>query len=141
NGYADIMHKVVVNKEWPSFGWMIKEGATTLPEGYKFSSSDMHHFMGAVDNFFYRHLVGINSDSEKPGFKNIVLTPNFVDDLNFAKASYNSVHGEIKAEWRKINSNTFEYFGTIPANCKAKVILPNKSITIHSGNFKYIVKL
>tara|TARA_R110002051_G_scaffold95649_1_gene165594 strand:- start:25781 stop:28531 length:2751 start_codon:yes stop_codon:yes gene_type:complete len=141
NGYSDLMHKVVINEEWPSFGWLVKNGATTLPEGYSFESSDIHHFMGAVDNFFYRHLVGINTDSEKPGFKNIILKPNFIKDLNFAKASYNSIHGEIKAEWRKINENTYEYFGTIPTNCNAKVVLPNKSISIDSGNFKYVVKL
>lgn len=139
NGYADMMHKVVVNEEWPSFGWMIKEGATTLPEGYKFTSSDMHHFMGAVDNFFYRHLVGINVDESKPGFQNIILKPNFIKSMDFAKASYNSIHGEIKAAWKKIDTNTYEYFGFIPSNCKAKVILPFKSESIKSGNFKYIV--
>jgi alpha-L-rhamnosidase len=141
NGYADMMHKVVVNEEWPSFGWMIKEGATTLPEGYKFSSSDMHHFMGAVDNFFYRHLVGINLDESHPGFQNVILKPNFIKSMDFAKASYNSIHGEIKAEWKKIDENTYEYSGTIPTNCKAKIVLPSKNISISSGNFKYIVKL
>ena len=74
-------------------------------------------------------------------FKQIILKPNFIKELNFSKASYNSIHGEIKAEWRKINSNTYEYFGAIPANCKAKVVLPNRSVSINSGNFKYIVKL
>ncbi|GAA4958341.1 family 78 glycoside hydrolase catalytic domain [Algibacter aquimarinus] len=141
NGYADMMHKVVVNEEWPSFGWMIKESATTLPEGYKFSSSDMHHFMGAVDNFFYRHLVGINLDESHPGFQNIILKPNFIKSMDFAKASYNSIHGEIKAEWKKINNNTYEYYGVIPSNCKAKVILPFKTETIKSGTFKYVVNL
>lgn len=141
NGYANIMHKVVVNEEWPSFGWMIKEGATTLPEGYKFTSSDMHHFMGAVDNFFYRHIVGINADESHPGFQNIILKPNFIKSMEFAKASYNSIHGEIKAEWKKIDENTYEYYGEVPPNCEAKVVLPSKTETIKSGAFKYVVNL
>ncbi len=137
NGYADIMHKVVVNEEWPSFGWLIKEGATTLPEGYKFEASDIHHFMGAVDNFFYRHIVGINFDSSYPGFQKIVLKPNFIEGMDYAKASYNSIYGEIKAEWRKKVDGSYEYFGVIPANCEAKVVLPNKTLSVKSGNFKF----
>ncbi|WP_194766535.1 family 78 glycoside hydrolase catalytic domain [Tamlana sp. I1] len=140
-GYADMMHKVVINDDWPSFGWMIKEGATTLPEGYKFTSSDMHHFMGAVDNFCYRHIVGINVDQSHPGFQNIILEPNFIKSMEFAKASYNSIHGEIKAEWKKIDKNTYEYYGEVPSNCEAKVVLPSKTETIKSGTFKYVVHI
>ncbi|UMB54102.1 glycoside hydrolase family 78 protein [Lutibacter sp. A64] len=141
NGYAELMHKVVVNEEWPSFGWMIKEGATTLPEGYKFEASDIHHFMGAVDNFFYRYMAGINIDTENPGFQKIVLTPNFIEEMDFAKASYNSIHGEIKAGWKKIATGTYEYSGTIPANCEAKIVLPNKIMHIKSGDFIFKVNL
>lgn len=139
NGYADIMHKVVVNEEWPSFGWMIKEGATTLPEGYKFTSSDMHHFMGAVDNFFYRHIVGINFDDEIPGFKQVVLKPNFIESMDFAKASYNSIHGEIKAAWKKVGEKSYEYSGYIPPNCNAEIVLPNSTKQMESGEFKFLV--
>ncbi|APY11859.1 alpha-rhamnosidase [Seonamhaeicola sp. S2-3] len=141
NGYADLMHKVVVDEEWPSFGWMVKEGATTLPEGYKFEASDIHHFMGAVDNFFYRHMVGINADTTNPGFQKIILKPNFIKAMDFAKASYNSIHGEIKAEWKKLDDNTYEYSGSIPPNCEARIQLPSMSEIIKSGRFKYTVKL
>ncbi|WP_418262493.1 family 78 glycoside hydrolase catalytic domain [Flavobacterium faecale] len=140
HGYGDLMHKVVVNEKWPSFGWMIKEGATTLPEGYKFEASDIHHFMGAVDNFFYRHIVGINFDERIPGFKRIVLKPNFIEGMNFAKANYNSIHGEIKAEWKKKTDGSYDYYGVIPANCEAQVVLPNKSVAIKSGAFMFTVK-
>lgn len=136
-----MIHKVVVNEEWPSFGWMIKEGATTLPEGYKFNASDTHHFMGAVDNFFYRHMVGINVDEFKPGFQKIILKPNFIKAMDFAKASYNSIHGEIKVQWKKLDNNVYEYSGSIPPNCEARVQLPNLSETIKSKRFKYTVKL
>jgi alpha-L-rhamnosidase len=60
NGYADLAYKLIKEKTWPSFGWMVDQGATTLWEGFTEESSDIHHFMGAVDNFFYRHLAGIN---------------------------------------------------------------------------------
>ncbi|RED47800.1 family 78 glycoside hydrolase catalytic domain [Seonamhaeicola aphaedonensis] len=141
NGYADLIHKVLINETWPSFGWMIKEGATTLPEGYKFESSDIHHFMGAVDNFFYRHMVGINSDPEAPGFQSIILKPNFIKAMYFAKGSYISIYGTIKAEWKKVNDGTYEYKIEIPTNCRAKVLLPNNTVEVKSGMYSYIVKI
>jgi len=141
NGYANMMHKVVVNEEWPSFGWMIKNGATTLPEGYKFTASNIHHFMGAVDNFFYRHMVGINVDEFNPGFQSIILKPNFIKAMDFAKASYNSIHGEIKAEWKKIGKKVYEYKIEVPVNCNAQVILPNAKYNVKSGKHSYRITL
>ena len=141
NGYADLMHKVVVNDTWPSFGWLIKEGATTLPEGYKFESSNIHHFMGAVDNFFHRHMVGINSNEKSPGFQKIVFRPQFVKAMDFAKGSYNSIYGKVKAEWRKLSPNSYEYKIVIPANCEAQVILPQQKQTVKSGEYTFRVNV
>ena len=142
NGYADLMHKVVINQTWPSFGWMIKEGATTLPEGYKFDASGIHHFMGSVDNFFYRHIAGINSDPKYPGFQKIIFRPNFIKSMNFAKASYNSIYGEIKAKWEKIGRDEYKYQIEVPANCEAQVILPNRgNEKVRSGTHIFNVKL
>ena len=141
NGYADLMHKVVVEETWPSFGWLIKEGATTLPEGYTFESSDIHHFMGAVDNFFYRHIVGINSDPQDPGFQKIVLKPNFIKEMDFARGSYNSIYGEIQAEWNKVRQGVYEYKVVVPTNCEALVILPDHQEKVKSGNHIFKVTL
>ncbi len=141
NGYADLMHKVVVDETWPSFGWMIKEGATTLPEGYKFESSNIHHFMGAVDNFFYRHMAGINSDEQAPGFQKIVFKPNFIRAMDFAKASYISIYGEVKAEWTKVENGVYEYTVVVPTNCEAKVILPKQTINVTSGKHTFKVNI
>ncbi|AJR04523.1 family 78 glycoside hydrolase catalytic domain [Siansivirga zeaxanthinifaciens] len=141
NGYADLMHEVVVDKTWPSFGWMIKEGATTLPEGYKFTSSNIHHFMGAVDNFFYRHMAGINTDPNGQGFQKILFKPNFIQTMDFAKASYNSIYGEIEAEWKKTGNRTYEYKVVVPTNCQAKVVLPGRIETINSGEYMFSIKI
>jgi hypothetical protein len=83
----------------------------------------------------------INSDPEAPGFQNIVFKPNFIQAMGFAKGSYNSIYGEIKAEWKKVAANTYEYKIEVPANCKAKVILPNKQDEVKSGKYVYSIKL
>lgn len=141
NGYADLMHKIVVDDTWPSFGWLIKEGATTMTEGYSFESSDIHHFMGSVDNFFYRHMAGINSDPSAPGFSKIIFKPNFIKTMDFAKASYNSIYGEVKAEWVKKADGVYEYKISVPVNCEATVVLPNGKHLVKSGEYSFEVKI
>lgn len=93
--------------------------------------------MGAVDNFFYRHIAGINFDESNPGFQSIILKPNFIDSMDSAKATYNSIHGNIEVYWKKIATDSYEYLGKIPANCTAKVILPTGIVMIKSGIFKF----
>ena len=134
NGYADLAYKLIVEPTWPSFGWMVGEGATTLWEGFRESSSNIHHFMGAYDNFFYRHLAGINFDKAEPGFKKIIFRPNFVRDLEHARASYKSIQGEIKASWKQTSPGVFEYRVSIPPNCKSEVILPDGTRELISGD-------
>jgi len=125
HGYADLAYQLIVEPTWPSFAWMVGEGATTLWEGYTRESSDIHHFMGAVDNYFYRHLAGINFDVDEPGFRKIIFHPNFIEDMDHASASYQSIQGEIKASWIQTSPGVFEYSVTVPSNCKAVAILPD----------------
>lgn len=61
--------------------------------------------------------------------------------MDFAKASYNSIHGEIKAEWKKLDANTYEYSGSILTNCAAEVVLPNKTVIMKSRMFRYFRKV
>lgn len=133
NGYSELAYKLITEQTWPSFGWMVNQGATTLWEGFTEESSDIHHFMGAVDNYFYRHLAGINFDTQDPGFKNIVLKPKFVKGIEFVKAEYNSIHGLIKADWKLIDGDSYEYRVQIPANCKAELHLPDKKLSLSPG--------
>ncbi len=141
NGYADLAFDLIVEPTWPSFGWMVGEGATTLWEGFNRGSSDIHHFMGAVDNYFYRHLAGINFDQEEPGFKKIVLRPNFILELDHAAATYQSIQGEIKASWMQLAPGRFEYRVSVPPNTKGELILPDDKHTLGPGDYSFIVEL
>jgi len=141
NGYADLTFDLITEPSWPSFGWMVGEGATTLWEGFNRKSSDIHHFMGAVDNFFYRHLAGINFDVSSPGFRNIILRPNFIKDLDHAEASYLSIQGEIKASWVQESTGNFEYRVSLPPNCTGYIFLPDLEKELKPGEHVFKVEL
>ena len=97
--------------------------------------------MGAVDNFFYRHLAGINSDPLEPGFKKIVFKPNFIKSLDFAEASYKSLQGEVIASWKQTEPDKFEYRVTLPPNTKAELVLPGKTQILEPGSHTFEVEL
>jgi alpha-L-rhamnosidase len=140
-GYADIATKVAINNTYPGYGFMVKNGATTLWEHWPDGASHMHYFMGFVDNFFYRHLAGITYDNSVSGFKKIVFQPKFVNGINSAKASYNSIHGEIKAELKETSEGEYEYKVLVPANCTAEVVLPGRKEQVKSGGYTYKIKI
>ena len=139
-GYADVAYKVAINDSFPSYGFMLKNGATTLWEHWPDESSHIHYFLGFVDNFFYRHLAGITYDNSMSGFKKIVFQPKFVEGINSAKASYNSIHGEIKAGWERDNDGSVEYKVLVPANCSGEVVLPGRKVQMKSGVYIFKIK-
>ena len=134
-GREDIAYTIASQKDYPGWGYMLKEGATTLWESWaKPVSSSMNHPMfGSIDEWFYRSLAGINAAA--PGFKKIIIKPQPAQ-LSWVKSSYQSMYGLIKIEWKKI-TNTFQLQVAIPANTTAEVWLPaNKNSTITEGGNK-----
>ena len=138
-GNAQLAFDVAVNENFPGYAFMLKNGATTLWEHWEDRPSRNHYFHGYVDNFFYRHLAGITYDNSMSGFKKIVFQPKFVEGINSAKASYNSIHGEIKAGWVRDSNGVVEYIVSIPANCEAEVVLPQGKKVLKSGNHKFSI--
>jgi alpha-L-rhamnosidase len=141
HGYADLAYQLIIEPSWPSFGWMVGEGATTLWEGFTESSSDIHHFMGSVDNYFYRHLAGINFDMKEPGFRKIIFRPNFLRDLDHAEASYQSIQGEIAASWEQTAPGHFIYKVTVPSNTQSELILPEGIQRLEPGKHTFTIAL
>jgi alpha-L-rhamnosidase len=137
---------MATNKDYPGWGYMNEQGATTIWELWNGNTGDPlmnsgNHVMllGDLIIWFYEDIAGIKSDISDPGFKHIIMNPLEIPDLNFAKASYHSVHGIIKSSWRK-EKNSFYWDITIPANTSATVYIPadNKDDVMESG--KKIIK-
>ena len=123
NGEHEIAYKIANRKDFPSWGYWLENGATTLLEDWRGTGSHNHIMFGDISAWFYKFLAGINPDSETPGFKKFIIKPMPTDDLNFVKAEHDSPYGKIKVHWTKENKN-FNLSLEVPANTTAVVHLP-----------------
>ncbi len=132
-GRPDLAYKIATNTTYPSWGYMVENGATTIWELWNGntaapSMNSYNHVMllGDLVIWFYENLAGIKTDPEYSGFKQIIMNPSFIEDLDYVKGSYHSIHGLIKSEWEKENDK-LKWTISIPANIKALVYFPAKS--------------
>jgi alpha-L-rhamnosidase len=127
-GYAEVAYKIITQTTYPSWGYMIKEGATTLWERWEYltgsgMNSHNHIMLGSVDTFFYKTLAGINTDPSNPGFEKVIVKPHVIGDLTHAGASLKTIRGLVVSKWRREgNSLTLEV--TIPVNSRGEVYVP-----------------
>lgn len=141
-GYAADAYKMSAKETAPSWGYWLKEkGLTTLGETWEFSpdykdASLNHIFLGDISAWMTNALAGINYDESKPGFRHIIIKPNFIQDLNWVKGEYRSVNGVIKSEWKR-KGNQIILVVTIPANCTATVYTDVEK-QVKSGTYKFV---
>jgi len=147
NGYAEAAYKVASQETFPSWGWWMVNGATTLYENWPIdakSDISLNHIMfGEVSAWFYKALGGIRPDPANPGFKNILLEPHFVKGLTHFEASHQGPFGLIVSKWTKSKELT-SYFVTIPANSSATLQLPARKVlengqTLDKNNFIKVI--
>lgn len=124
NGYADVAYRVASQEDFPSWGWWIVNGATTLYENWDINAtrdiSRNHIMFGEIGAWLYKGLGGIHPDEEQPGFRNVILEPHFVAGLDHFEAAHTGPNGRIITSWKK-RGNAIDYTITIPANSTATV--------------------
>jgi alpha-L-rhamnosidase len=130
---TDLAFTLASNTTYPSYGYMIANGATTIWELWNGNTADpnmnsQNHVMmlGDLLTWYYENLAGIRTDKTDVGFKKIIMKPSLPDKLNFVNASYKSLYGLIKSNWKK-NDQTFEWTISIPANTSATIYIPARS--------------
>lgn len=135
NGYAETAYKIAAQETFPSWGWWIVNGATTLYENWPIdakSDISLNHIMfGEISAWFYKALGGIRPDPEHPGFKNILLEPHFVGGLTHFEASHIGPYGLIVSKWSR-SKGKLDYSVTIPASSSATLTLP--VLKVREGN-------
>ncbi|MEK3878850.1 glycoside hydrolase family 78 protein [Paenibacillus sp. FSL M7-0420] len=134
-GHYEAAYKLLLQTDYPSWLYPITRGATTIWEHWdgikedgSFWSASMnsfnHYAYGAVGDFLYRHVAGIEQTEEGPGYKQFLIQPHPGGGLTSAAASLESMYGTIRSEWT-IDSGTIGLIAVIPPNTSATVLLPD----------------
>jgi alpha-L-rhamnosidase len=130
NGYIDLAYDVVTQTTYPSWGYMVENGATTTWERWEYVDSgpmlDMashcHPMNATVSAWFYRYLLGIQPI--KPGFAEFQIAPCVPTKLGEVKGSLQTIKGNIETAWKKAD-NTLCLTVSVPFNTKCKVVTPD----------------
>ena len=140
-GRHDVIFEMNNQSEKPGYGYQLKQGATSLTEAWdaRRSSSQNHFMLGQIMEWFYGDLAGIAPDPASPGFKNILIRPQPVGDVTWARASFNSVRGKILSEWKR-DSDTLVLKVVVPPGATASVTLPARKDSVITESGKSITQ-
>ena len=134
-GRADVAYRLLLRDDYPSWLYPVKHGATTIWERWNgwthqggffnpHMNSFNHYSLGSVGEWLFRHVAGIELDPEVPGFQKFILHPFLGEGLEFARASYRTMHGEIISNWKRVGAGLV-WTVRIPANTSAKICVPS----------------
>jgi alpha-L-rhamnosidase len=134
NGHVDLAYRLLRSERFPSWGYMIRNGATTIWErwdgwteekGFQtpVMNSFNHYSLGSVGEWLYRSVAGIDLDPERPGFAHAIVRPRPGGGLTWARATYKGVRGEIASGW-ELDGETLTLRVTIPPGSVATIAVP-----------------
>jgi alpha-L-rhamnosidase len=134
NGYLDEAYRLLLNDRYPSWLYEVKQGATTVWERWdgqkpdsSFQEASMnsfnHYAYGAVGDWMYRVVAGLDGDPAEPGYRHIIVKPQPGGGLTYATASLVTPYGEAASGW-KLDGDRLTVTARVPANTRATVYLP-----------------
>jgi len=138
NGYNDYAYKLLFQRTYPSWLYPITRGATTIWERWDGIKPDStfqdpamnsfnHYAYGAIGDWIYSNIAGLQEDEDYPGYKHFIIRPIITDSLSYAKSYFNSMYGTIRSEWSR-SGNQIELNITVPPNTRATLILKTSEI-------------
>ncbi len=139
HGRLDVAYRLLKQETPPSWLYSVRAGATTMWEGWESiatsgeidQGSHNHYSKGAVVEWFYRAIAGI--DLDQPGYKEIRFAPRPGGGLTHARAVVRSSYGPIRSEWTLVGDR-FELEVDVPANTTANILLPDGSDEHRAGS-------
>ena len=131
-GRTDIAYLVASQDTYPSWGYMVRMGATTIWELWKYEvgpgmNSHNHPAFGLVSGWFYEALAGIRPDSSRGDWEHFTVRPHPVGDLRWAQASVDTLRGKVGVRWER-RPDAFLLSVVVPANSSATVYIPKLGI-------------
>jgi alpha-L-rhamnosidase len=142
-GYTDAVVKILTNPEYPGWGYMIANGATTVWERWeKEMQNVMHSFdhpmFGSYDAWLYHYLGGISVDEDACGADKITVKPYIPTDIDFVECSFETLRGKIVSNWVKQNDGSVLYRVEVPPMTTATIIIGDKTHTLGCGEYEFI---
>lgn len=138
-GYLDEAYSLLNREGYPSWLYPVKQGATTIwerwdgqkPDG-SFQTAEMnsfnHYAYGAIGDWMYRVMAGIDVDEAAPGYKHVFIRPRPGGGFTIVKASHETPYGRVASAWT-LKDGRFELAIEVPPNSRATVRLPNAQLT------------
>jgi len=131
-GRSDLAYRLIQNTTYPSWGYSIEQGATTIWERWNsytkkdgFGDAGMnsfnHYAYGACCEWMFRSMLGIETDGV--GFRKLLMKPEPGEGITWARGHYDSICGRICSSW-KTNFDAFQWDVTVPANTTATLYIP-----------------
>lgn len=124
-GRDDLVHTLTVQPTKPSFGFFVQNGATSLPEYWDDTTGSRNHFMlGAIDEWFSKHLAGIDQEAGSVAYQKLVFTPSIVGGMTHAESGYRTPYGQVASSWTVEESQAVSMSVTVPVGATATVNVP-----------------
>lgn len=133
-GYLDEAYMLLRREQYPSWLYPVKQGATTIWERWDGQKPDgsfqdvgmnsfNHYAYGAIGDWMYRVMAGIEIDPNQPGYRHILIQPMPGGGFTSVRASHESPYGKVVSAW-EIRDGRFTLTVEVPANTRATVRLP-----------------
>lgn len=123
NGYPETAYRVATQTTYPSWGYWIKNGATTLHENWRTDvviDNSLNHIMfGEIGAWLYKTLGGLRLDEARPAFEHLLLQPYFPDDLESLDVAHESPYGLISFSWKRDNQGNIDCCIDLPQGVTA----------------------
>ena len=137
SGFDELILPFYQSPDYPGWGYMVENGATTFWEQWNGHWSQIHSCFASADNWLYHGLAGIRPDPAGPGFKKILIEPAVVGDITWVKAHHDSPYGRIAVNWTR-EAGKLVLDVEIPANTTATVKVPGGGIhQVASGRHRF----
>ncbi len=125
---SPLAYELATQTSYPSWGFMIRNGATTLWELWQHKTgpsmnSHNHPMFGSVGAWLYKALAGIDQDNDSAGFQSIVIQPQMVRDLRYVAGTIHTPRGPITSDWSK-SDRGITLRVSVPVNSEAEIRLP-----------------
>ncbi|KZM48480.1 alpha-L-rhamnosidase [Labrenzia sp. OB1] len=142
-GSPELAYTLLLNETYPSWGFSIRQGATTIWERWDgwtpekgFQSANMnsfnHYAYGSVGEWLYARMAGIDWDENDPGFRTVRMRPLFDRRIGWIDASYLAATGLVRSKWTWHGSG-IDWTIEVPPNCRAMIELPYHPDSINCG--------